>query len=94
MATIYVKHQVKDFDSWKRNYDEFATVRKDNGVIRASLHRDANDANTVIVMHRFENVGAAESFLNSDELKSAMENSGVVGQPEIWLCEDIEETSH
>jgi len=94
MATIYVKHQVKDFDSWKKTYDNFTPTRKENGVIGASVHRDVKDPNSVIVMHRFAERKTAEAFLNSEELKSAMERSGVVGHPEIWLCDDVEVTFH
>jgi len=94
MATTYVKHQVKDFDAWKKFYDDFTPVRKENGVIGASVHRDVNDPNSVIVMHRFADRETAEAFLNSNDLKSAMERSGVVGQPDIWLCDDVEVTFH
>lgn len=92
MATAYVKHQVKDFNSWKRTYDDFAPVRKEKGVIGASVHREVNDPNSVVVMHRFGDRETAKAFLNSPDLKSAMERSGVVGQPEIWLCDDEEVT--
>jgi len=94
MATMFVKHTVSDFGNWKRVYDEFASTRKEKGVTRASVHRDAGDPNTLIVTHQFKDVDAAQAFASSEELKSAMMNAGVEGPPEIWFTEDIEQTPY
>ena len=92
MTTMFVRHKVSDYGNWKRVYDEFAPVRKANGVTGASVHRDASDPNTIIVVHRFRDIETAKAFADSEELKSAMARAGVGGPPEIWFCEDVEET--
>ena len=94
MATMFVRHKVNDYANWKRAYDEFVSVRKEHGVTGASVHRDANDADFVIVTHQFKDVNAAKAFAGSEELKSAMANAGVSGPPEIWFTEDIEQTPY
>jgi quinol monooxygenase YgiN len=94
MATMFVRHTVSDYGNWKRIYDEFASVRKENGVKGASVHRDANDANTIIVTHQFNDLKAAKAFADSEELKSTMAKAGVSGRPEIWFTEDIERTPY
>jgi quinol monooxygenase YgiN len=94
MATMFVRHKVNDYSNWKRVYDEFASVRKEKGVTGASVHRDANDRNLIVVTHRFKDMNAATAFANSEELKSAMANAGVSGPPEIWFGEDIEQTAY
>jgi quinol monooxygenase YgiN len=94
MATLFVRHKVSDYGKWKRVYDEFASVRKEKGVTAASVHRDANDSNALIVVHQFKDLNAAKAFVDSEELKSAMANAGVSGPPEIWLSEDVEETPY
>jgi hypothetical protein len=38
-----------------------------------------------MVTHEFASVEAAQAFLNSDELKQAMQGGGVVGAPTIWF---------
>jgi quinol monooxygenase YgiN len=91
---MIVKHKVSDYGNWKRVYDEFASTRKEKGVTTASVHRDANDADTLIVTHQFNDLAAARAFADSEELKSAMANAGVSGPPEIWFAEDIEQTSY
>lgn len=94
MATMFVRHTVSDYGNWKRVYDEFASVRKEKGVTGASVHRDPNDANTLIVTHQFNDLNAATAFADSEELKSAMANAGVSGPPVIWFAEDIERTPY
>jgi hypothetical protein len=39
-------------------------------------------------------MNAARAFANSEDLKSAMADAGVTGQPEIWFTEDIEQTPY
>jgi quinol monooxygenase YgiN len=94
MATLFVRHTVRDYGKWKKAYDELAAVRKEKGVTGASVHRDANDPLVMIVTHQFKDVNAARAFANSEELKSAMANAGVSGPPEIWFGEDIERTPY
>jgi quinol monooxygenase YgiN len=94
MATLFVRHSVDDYGKWKRGYDEFASVRKEGGVTGASVHRDANDPDFVIVTHQFKDVDAAKAFADSEELKSAMAELGVSGPPEIWFADDIEQTPY
>lgn len=92
-ATLFVKHRVADYKTWKSAYDDFGPVRKQKGVTAASVHRDPKDQNVVTVTHRFNELGSATSFAGSDELKSAMAKAGIQGAPEIWFSEDIEHTS-
>lgn len=93
-TTLFAKHSVNDYDSWKRVYDDFASTRKEMGVIGASVHRDANDPNVVTVTHRFNDLDAATAFAGSEKLKSAMADAGVAGPPEIWIAEDVDQTAY
>jgi quinol monooxygenase YgiN len=92
MATLFVRHTVKDYKAWKRTYDNFAPKRKEWGVTGASVYRDPENPNDLVVIHRFSDVDDARAFVNSEDLHKAMENSGVTGQPTIWITEDIEKT--
>jgi quinol monooxygenase YgiN len=94
MVTLFVRHTVNDYRTWKRVYDEFAPTRKEWGVTGASVYRDAEDPNTLIVIHHFRDLDDARAFVDSEDLHSAMANAGVKGQPAIWITEDIEETPY
>jgi len=90
MASMFARHKVSDYATWKREYDAFD--KKKHGVTAASVYRDADDSNTVIVTHTFKDIGTAKNFANSEGLRSAMERAGVQGPPEIWYGEDVEDT--
>jgi quinol monooxygenase YgiN len=94
MTTMFVKHTVSNYGTWKRGYDEFGSVRKEKGVTAASVHRDANDPNTIVITHKFKDIKAATDFAQSEDLKAAMANAGVTSQPEFWFTEDVEHTSY
>lgn len=94
MVTMFVKHTVNDYNNWKRVYDEFAPMRQEKGVTGASVYRDANDPSRITVAHQFNDLNAATAFAGSAELKSAMQNAGVAGAPDIWFTEDIEQTPY
>jgi quinol monooxygenase YgiN len=94
MTTMFVRHTVGDYESWKRVYDEVAPLRGEKGVTSASVHRDATNSNTLFIVQQFKNLDAAKSYAESEELKSAMARAGVNGAPEFWFTEDVEHTSH
>lgn len=85
MIASFVKHKVDDFEAWKKVYEEFSKVRKEKGVIGASVLQEISDPETVIVVHEFDSLDVASRFFESEELKNAMKNAGVQGQPEIWI---------
>lgn len=89
---MFVKHNVQNYENWKREYDEFTSVRKEKGVKGASVHRLADDSKTLFITHQFKDIDSARAFADSEELKSAMMKAGVSGPPEIWFTEDIEHT--
>jgi quinol monooxygenase YgiN len=92
MVTMFVKHTVGDYGNWKRIYDEVQPLRKEGGVTSASVYRDTSDPNTLIITHQFKDMNAATAFANSESLKSALGKAGVIGAPEFWFGEYIEQT--
>ena len=93
MVTMFVRHKVNNYGTWKGVYDQFASTRQRKGVTGASVHRDAEDPSVIVVTHQFKDLAAARAFANSEDLKSTMQKAGVTGQPEIWFAEDIERTA-
>jgi hypothetical protein len=89
MVTLFIRHSVSDYGKWKQGYDAFESAQKENGVLAESVHSDVQDPNTVVVIHKFEDLGTAQRFVGLDVLKSAMLRNGVTGQPTFWFCEDM-----
>ncbi len=91
MASMFIKHRVADYAKWKTVFDEHEALRIEHGTVGHSLHRDADDPNIIIIAFRVSDLNRAKEFASSDELRSAMERAGVLGPPEIWFADDVEE---
>ena len=85
MATLFVRHRVSDYDTWRRAYDEFEDVRNANGVTGHGVYQLDGDPNDVTVYHHFGTIEEARAFAASERLKEAMVAAGVQGAPDIWF---------
>ena len=85
MATLFVRHEVADFATWKKVYDDFGGERQNQGVIGHGVYQSEDDPNDVTVYHHFKSMDAAKAFMGSPELKKAMSAAGVRGEPQFWF---------
>ena len=92
MATMFIRHKVEDYARWKRGYDEADWLRKQHGITYASVHREESDPNDIIVVHQFKDMGGAKDFANA--IPPLMEEIGVIGSPEIWFSEGVEQVTY
>jgi quinol monooxygenase YgiN len=89
MTIMFVRHTVTNYETWRKVYDDFASVQKAKGVTAQAVYQAADNPNDITVTHDFATVEAAHAFVNSEELKSAMQNAGVVGAPTIWFTNKV-----
>lgn len=85
MATLFVRHTVKDYTAWRKAFDAFQKVAYKHPPKSATVYREAGSPHDVTVTHDFNSVEAAQLFAQTDELKKAMAGAGVVGTPTIWI---------
>ena len=85
MATMFVRHQVADYSTWRQAYDSFAPTQKALGVEAAAVYQATDDPNDITVSHDFATPEAAQAFAGSAELHDAMVAAGVKGAPSVWL---------
>jgi quinol monooxygenase YgiN len=92
MSTIaLVRHQVEDFDAWKKVYDAFAPVQAERGVHAHQVLRSIENPNDVTVTHTFDSHEAARDFFAAPELKEAMSQAGVnADSVEISYFDEVE----
>ena len=81
---MYFRHNVADYDSWKKGYDAFSSYQKNHGVFYESVYQSTDDPNNVTVIHDFHSIEEAKAFAQSEELKRRMSSLGVKGTPQIW----------
>ena len=85
MATIFVRHNVRDFDHWKKAYDDFDEERRGMGVTGAGVYQCDDNPRDVTVYHHFDSMEKARTFVASDRLREVMRDAGVDGEPAIWF---------
>lgn len=92
-ASGLVRHEVNDFDTWKKAYDESAEFIKGMGVMADSVHRDLDNPNMVTVYHQFADVATLKAFtvaLNGDDFKAMAEREGIqLETMELFLMQDV-----
>ena len=89
MATLFVRHSVSDYKTWRKTYDDFQDTQEVNNVTAQAVYQAADDPNDVTVTHEFPNVEAARAFIQLEELKNAMRSAGVVGAPTVWITNRV-----
>lgn len=88
MSSVFIRHKVADYETWKAAFDEHGAVRREHGLTDTGLLRDEDDANMVTIVMTTDDSAGARAFFASDSLRDAMEGAGVVSQPEIWIAAD------
>ncbi len=86
MVRMFVRHRVSNYPSWRQQYDAFDPQRSSFGVIGKAVYQDAGNPEMVTVTHDFATVEAAKALAESQALKKAMTDAGVVGAPDIWFA--------
>lgn len=93
--SIFVRCQVKDFDTWKASFDSGAEFIKAQGVIASQVLRGLDNPNLVIVAHQFADATKSKSYLdliNSDLFREGppvKEGGMILETLEIWMGEVV-----
>jgi hypothetical protein len=86
-AAVIGKHDVADYDAWKRQFDAGAELRAKAGVIGYAIGRVTGSPNTVLVYLEAETVDSLRGLMSSEEMKTSMSKAGVQGSPELSFFE-------
>jgi heme-degrading monooxygenase HmoA len=90
MSHFLVIHTVEDYKKWKSIFDEHASVRKEYGGKGATLFRNADNPNNLVILWDWESAEKAREFAQSNSLRDAMQRAGVQGTPTIIFLEEVE----
>jgi len=78
-----VHFKVKDFAAWRTSYNGQEKDRASAGITNGRVFRSPDDPNDVVILQDVADVSKARTWLGSNEAKTVMEKSGVVGSPNI-----------
>lgn len=85
MAQFIGIQEVKNYDHWKKSFDEDNSTREKAGIKTVSVTRGFSNPNEVCVVMETKDPEAAEKFANSPELKKIMEESGVLPGGKLFI---------
>ena len=80
---LTVHFKVKDFGVWRTSYNGHEKERTSAGITNSRVFRSADDPNEVVILQDVADVSRARTWLTSNEMKSVMEKSGILGLPTI-----------
>ena len=83
MPHILIQHKVEDFATWKEAYDSRTDVHDAAGFKELQILQGLDNPNNIVILFFNPNIERAREYLNSDDLKQAMEGAGVIGAPQI-----------
>jgi hypothetical protein len=84
-----VTHIVKDFDVWKKSFDEHESMRTASGITLRAMGRDMKNPNKVLIFLKIDDLQKAKDFSVSANLKEAMQKSGVISKPEVIFVDVV-----
>lgn len=87
MPYILIRHKVEDYSKWKPVFDEHSATRKASGSKGGYLLRNIDDANEVVIFIEMDDLEKARQLVQSEDLRQAMERSGVADQPDIYFLD-------
>jgi len=92
MSYVLVKLEVADYDRWKPIFDADGANRQAGGSKGGQLFRSADDPNEVIMLLEWD-LEQARQYSQSEELRARMQEAGVLGPPDFYFLEEIEQLS-
>jgi hypothetical protein len=89
MITTILSHEVKDYNSWKKVFDEDAPNRSKMGVKITGLYKSVDNPKMITIFCEVPSEKAIKDFMANPDLKVAMEKGGVIGMPEVKILNKI-----
>ena len=87
MGVMIVHHAVRDYAAWRPAYDAHEATQRAACLTNGRVFRSTEDPNDILLLFDTSDRRRAEEFGGSDDLKPAMQNSGVIGQPKMRFAD-------
>ena len=93
MVFAVVDHKVEDYAKWKPVFDKHGETRKKAGSKGGKLFHVSGEPNHICILLEFDTNENATKFYESEDLKKVMQDAGVIGKPDVWFLDKIEDFS-
>lgn len=92
MPYIMTRLTVEDQDEWRSVFDENRPFRQEEGSRGGTVFASTENPNEVTVLLEWNSTEDAREFVESDELRERLNESGVRETPEFQIVEKLEDT--
>ena len=89
MEYVLIIHEVKDYEAWKKIFDDAASIRKEAGEQSYQILKYDNNANKIVHFSRWVSIANAKAFFESPKLIEIRKQAGV-NSPEFICLEQLE----
>ena len=90
MSYVMIRHKVANYAKWKHVVKANAKWRKESGEKCFYVCRDSKSPNDLMVWCEWDTSVRMKKFVQSAELRAAMAEAGVVGQPAVSFFDRME----
>ncbi|MBD2040399.1 antibiotic biosynthesis monooxygenase [Microcoleus sp. FACHB-672] len=90
MEYVLIIHEVKDYEAWKKIFDDAASIRKDAGEQSYHVLKYENNSNKIVHFSKWISLANAKAFFESPKLVEIRKQAGVKA-PEFIYLEQLEE---
>ena len=85
MPTLAVQLTIGDYTQWRPVFDKHKPLRDKAGLTDVRVCCNADNTKEVIVWSEASDIAKAREALASQEIRSAMQEAGVIGPPRIHV---------
>jgi quinol monooxygenase YgiN len=85
MQYVLIIHEVEDYESWKKIFDEAADIRREAGERTYQVLKYESDANKVVHFSSWTSIDDAKRFFESPKLVKIRAEAGVKSPDFIYL---------
>ena len=90
MPYVLVRHKVADYTTWKQGFDESRDARKGHIAREGQILRNVDNPSEHLILFEVTDLERARQFLQSEKMRQAMQQHGVVDEPDMYFLEEIE----
>jgi quinol monooxygenase YgiN len=90
MATLFIRHKIKNYPKWKKTFDAFAATRRAGGERSYRIGHVPGKPNNLCLLFDWDSAANAAKFMKSKALRAAMQEAGVTERPEVFIFEEID----
>jgi hypothetical protein len=87
MAVLLAEYKVRDLETFRRAFAEFAPVRKELGATGHRLMAPPDNPSSVVVLIEFASADRAGAFSHEPRRLEALQRAGVVERADVVLEE-------